>query len=96
MNIDDLMVMLDAMESLDDRESIREGLGQIGAAQEGAQARIAELEQSLVDAEERYKNTAARNWELSQAVTASDAPANDANTEAPVEDVSFDDLFEER
>lgn len=39
----------------------------------GADARISELESQLADAEGRYKDTAARNYELMQAVTSKDS-----------------------
>lgn len=89
MTVDDLIVMLDAMESLDDRPPIRDGLGDIAIASEGANARIAELEAALTDAEDRYTKTAARNWELMQSVTGE--PKEEIQEETP--EPSIDELF---
>lgn len=93
MDYEDLITMLDAMESLDDRDAIRDGISEMGVASEGAQARIAELERSLAESQAKYTDTAARNWELMQAVTASGDV--DEPEEVEEEKDNIDELFKD-
>lgn len=79
-----------------------EGLGGLRTASEGASARIAELEQEVADLEAKYMATAAKNWELTQAVTGEpkDGDAGEVDGEAgeepPADDEDvYAELFEE-
>lgn len=62
----------------------------IDTVSDGAQARISELESALADAEDRYTQTAAKNYELMLAATGEPAPEGGADAS---EDVSDDDII---
>lgn len=81
-------------------EEARKDLEEHGRISEGAQARIAELEEKIADLEAKYTATAARNYELMSAAT---APVPEDGEGEDVEEVEEDDgdadvteLFEER
>lgn len=81
-------------------EEARKDLEEHGRISEGAQARIAELEEKIADLEAKYTATAARNYELMSAAT---APVPEDGENEDVEEVEEDDgeadvteLFEER
>lgn len=78
-----------------DLSDINAELDGIDTVCEGAQARIAELEASLADANERYRQTAAKNYELMLAATgeAAETP-EDGEPEQTAEDM-IDALFKE-
>lgn len=94
MEIDEIIEMLQGEEP--DIPGIIDGLGGLRTASEGANARIAELEQSVVDLESKYQQTAAKNWELMQAMTAEPKPEPEADEDEIDEgEDPFADLFEE-
>ncbi len=93
-----LLEMLDADEP--DMDGLRQGLGELSKVSEGANARIAELEAENSELSQKYTETAAKLWEMTQAAT---APANepdgdegDEGDEEPESDEElFGDLFED-
>lgn len=94
MNFDEIIELLQGEEP--DIAGIIDGLGGLRTASEGANARIAELEQAVADLEAKYQHTAAKNWELTQAMTAEPEPEPEAE-EDEIEDGEdpFAELFEE-
>lgn len=71
MEFDELLGMLDGMESLEGRGAVRESLIKYNdEMSEGANAKISELESALDEMSRKYQDTAARNYELMRAVTA--------------------------
>lgn len=91
-----LLEMLDADEL--DVDGLRQGLGELSKVSEGANARIAELEGENAELSQKYTETAAKLWEMTQAAT---APADDTEGDDPEDDESesdeelFGDLFED-
>lgn len=69
-------------------EEARKDLEEHGRIGEGAQARIAELEEKIADLEAKYTATAARNYELMSAAT---APVPEDGENEDVEVVEKDD-----
>ena len=69
-------------------EEARKDLEEHGRISEGAQARIAELEEKIADLEAKYTATAARNYELMSAAT---APVPEDGENEAVEEVEEDD-----
>lgn len=93
MDFNEIIEMLQGEEP--DIPGIIDGLGGLRTASEGANARIAELEQAVVDLENKYQQTAAKNWELMQAMTAEPEPEPEAEEDEGDEGDPFADLFEE-
>ena len=94
MDFDEIIELLRGEEP--DIAGIIDGLGGLRTASEGANARIAELEQAVADLEAKYQQTAAKNWELTQAMTADPEPEPEADEgEGEDEGDPFADLFEE-
>lgn len=94
MNFDEIIELLQGEEP--DIPGIIDGLGGLRTASEGANARIAELEQAVVDLESKYQQTAAKNWELTQAMTAEPEPEPESDDgEGEDEGDPFAELFEE-
>lgn len=94
MGFDEIIELLQGEEP--DIAGIIDGLGGLRTASEGANARIAELEQAVADMEAKYQQTAAKNWELMQAMTAE--PEREPEPEADEgenEGDPFAELFEE-
>ncbi len=94
-----LLAMLDADEL--DLDGLRNGLGELSKVSEGANARIAELEAANDELSQKYTDTAAKLWEMTQAATASakepDGDEVDEGDEEPESDEElFGDLFEEK
>lgn len=93
-----LLAMLDADEL--DLDGLRNGLGELSKVSEGANARIAELEAENAELSQKYTETAAKLWEMTQAAT---APADEGEGEGdgteddePESDEElFGDLFED-
>lgn len=93
-----LLAMLDADEL--DLDGLRNGLGELSRVSEGANARIAELEAANAELSQKYTETAAKLWEMTQAAT---APADEGEGEGdePEDDEPesdeelFGDLFED-
>lgn len=94
MNFDEIIELLQGEEP--DIAGIIDGLGGLRTASEGANARVAELEQAVADLEAKYQQTAAKNWELTQAMTADPEPEPEAG-EGEGEGAAdpFAELFEE-
>ena len=94
MNFDEIIELLQGEEP--DIAGIIDGLGGLRTASEGANARIAELEQAVSDLEAKYQQTAAKNWELTQAMTAEPEPEPEPDgDEGEDEGDPFAELFEE-
>jgi hypothetical protein len=95
-----LLAMLDADEL--DLDGLRDGLGELSKVSEGANARIAELEVENAELSQKYTETAAKLWEMTQAATAPNKePEGDEGDEGeddePESDEElFGDLFEEK
>ena len=95
MTLDELLE-LDEIEDLTEwRNNVSQGVADLSA---GMQARLSELEEKLTEAERKYQETAARNYELMVAAT---APAGDESSdpeESPKEIAvkSINDLFEDK
>lgn len=91
-----LLAMLDADEL--DLDGVRDGLGELSRVSEGANARIAELEAENDELSQKYTETAAKLWEMTQAATApAKEPDGDEGDEEPESDEElFGDLFEEK
>lgn len=95
MTLDELLAM-DEIEDLSEwRNGVSQGVVDLSA---GMQARISELEEKLTEAEHKYQETAARNYELMVAAT---APAGDEGgdpEESPEEiaEKSIDALFADK
>lgn len=96
MDFSTLLEMLDADEL--DMDGLRQGLGELSKVSEGANARIAELEAANAELSQKYTETAAKLWEMTQAATASadDTEGDDAEDDEPESDEElFGDLFED-
>lgn len=95
-----LLTMLGADEL--DLDGLRQGLGELSKVSEGANARIAELEAENSELSQKYTETAAKLWEMTQAATApTKKPEGDEGDEGeddePESDEElFGDLFEEK
>lgn len=94
MNFDEIIELLQGEEP--DIAGIIDGLGGLRTASEGANARIAELEQAVADMEAKYQQTATKNWELMQAMTAKPEPEPESDeVEGEEGEDPFAELFEE-
>ena len=95
MTLDELL----AMDEIDDLSEWRDGVSQgVADLSAGMQARLSELEEKLAEAERKYQETAARNYELMVAAT---APAGDEGSEpeeSPEETAerSIEELFADK
>lgn len=91
-----LLAMLDADEL--DLDGLRNGLGELSRVSEGANARIAELEAANAELSDKYTETAAKLWEMTQAATApaDDPDGDEGEDDEPESDEElFGDLFED-
>lgn len=91
-----LLAMLDADEL--DLDGLRDGLGELSRVSEGANSRIAELEAENAELSQKYTETAAKLWEMTQAATATadEGDEVDEGDEEPESDEElFGDLFED-
>lgn len=97
-----LLAMLDADEL--DLDGLRDGLGELSRVSEGANARIAELEAENSELSQKYTETAAKLWEMTQAATAhcdegegeGEGEGDEGEDEEPESDEElFGDLFED-
>ena len=87
-----LLEMLDADEV--DMDGLRQGLGELSKVSEGANARIAELEAENAEMSQKYTETAAKLWEMTQAATApAKEPDGDDGGEGDEEPESDEELF---
>lgn len=95
MTLDELLAM-DEIEDLSEwRNGVSQGVADLSA---GMQARLSELEEKLTEAERKYQEVAARNYELMVAAT---APAPDEGdegeeTQEEIAEKSIDDLFADK
>lgn len=95
MTLDELLAM-DEIEDLPEwRNSVSQGVADLSA---GMQARLSELEEKLTEAERKYQETAARNYELMVAAT---APAGDGDSDSEesqeeIAEKSIDELFADK
>lgn len=94
MTLDELLAM-DEIEDLSEwRDGVSQGVADLSA---GMQARLSELEEKLTEAERKYQETAARNYELMIAATAPAAEeAEEAESQEEIAEKSIDDLFEDK
>lgn len=95
MTLDELLAM-DEIEDLPEwRAGVSQGVADLSA---GMQARLSDLEEKLDEAERRYQETAARNYELMIAATAPAADEGDEGEESQEEiaEKSIDDLFADK
>ena len=82
------LVFLDEIEDMDGwRGELREAFG---LYDDGVKARIAELENAVYELEEKYKETAAKNYELMLAVT--DTPSDEPETGEDGEEVDIESV----
>lgn len=93
-----LLAMLDADEL--DVDGLRQGLGELSKVSEGANARIAELEAENSEMSQKYTETAAKLWEMTQAATApadeGEGEGDEGEDDEPESDEElFGDLFED-
>ena len=93
MNFDEIIELLQGEEP--DIPGSIDGLGGLRAASEGANARIGEIEQAVADMEAKYQQTAAKNWELMQAMTAEPEPDPEPGEGEDEGEDPFAELFEE-
>lgn len=98
MDFETLLAMLGADEL--DVDGLRDGLGELSKVSEGANARIAELEAENSELSQKYTETAAKLWEMTQAATAptdeGEGEGDDTEDEEPESDEElFGDLFED-
>lgn len=92
-----LLEMLDADEL--DVGGLRNGLDELAKVSEGANARIAELEAANTELSQKYTETAAKLWEMTQAATApadDDEGMGDEDDEPKSDEELFGELFEEK
>lgn len=94
-----LLAMLDADEL--DLDGLRNGLGELSTVSEGANARIDELEAANAELSQKYTETAAKLWEMTQAATApadeGEGEGDEGEDDEPESDEElFGDLFEEK
>lgn len=95
MTLDELLAM-DEIEDLTEwRNGVSKGVADLSA---GMQARLSELEEKLTEAERKYQETAARNYELMVAATAPVGDEGSDPEESPEEiaEKSIDDLFADK
>lgn len=92
MTFEEMVSFLDGLEDFEGLEDLKTSLNDYHTEQEtvsnGANAKIAELEEKLADAETRYKETAAKNYELM--VAAADKPAENDEAEAEEDEAEED------
>lgn len=95
MTLDELLAM-DEIEDLTEwRNGVTQGVADLSA---GMQARLAELEEKLTEAERKYQETAARNYELMVAATApvGDEGSDPEESQEEIAEKSIDDLFADK
>lgn len=95
MTLDELLAM-DEIEDLSEwRTGVSQGVADLSA---GMQARLSELEEKLTEAERKYQEVAARNYELMVAATAPAADEGEEGEESQEEiaEKSIDDLFADK
>lgn len=86
--------MLEGIEGVDDAVN---ALTEYGTVEEGANARIKELESSLAEANSKYEATAARNYELMLGATdkVDDSDATEDETDDFDDETIIDSMIKE-
>lgn len=95
MTLDELLAM-DEIEDLSEwRNGVSQGVADLSA---GMQARLSELEEKLTEAERKYQEVAARNYELMVAATAPvpDEGEEGEESQEEIAEKSIDDLFADK
>lgn len=95
MTLDELLAM-DEIEDLSEwRNGVSQGVADLSA---GMQARLSELEEKLTEAERKYQEVAARNYELMVAATApaADEGEEDEESQEEIAEKSIADLFADK
>lgn len=95
MTLDELLAM-DEIEDLPEwRNGVSQGVADLSA---GMQARLSELEEKLTEAERKYQEVAARNYELMVAATApaGDEVSDPEESQEEIAEKSIDDLFTDK
>lgn len=94
MTLDELLAAGEIEDLAEWRNAVSQGVADLSA---GMQARISELEEKLTEAERRYQETAARNYELMIAAT---APAGEGeegeDTQEEIAEKSINELFADK
>lgn len=95
MTLDELLATDEIEDLAEWRNGVSQGVADLSA---GMQARLSELEEKLTEAERKYQEVAARNYELMVAAT---APAGDEVSEPEesqeeIAEKSIDDLFADK
>lgn len=95
MTLEELLEMGEIEDLAEWRAAVSQGVADLSA---GMQARLSELEEKLTEAERKYQETAARNYELMVAAT---APAGDDVTvpeesQEEIAEKSIDALFADK
>lgn len=95
MTLEELLAMDEIEDLAEWRDGVSQGVADLSA---GMQARLSELEEKLTEAERKYQETAARNYELMIAATAPAEGEGDEPEESQEEiaEKSIDDLFEDK
>lgn len=95
MTLDELLAMDEIEDLAEWRNGVSQGVADLSA---GMQARLSELEEKLTEAERKYQETAARNYELMVAATApaGDEASDPENTPEEIAEKSIADLFEDK
>lgn len=95
MTLDELLAMDEIEDLAEWRNSVSQGVADLSA---GMQARLSELEEKLAEAERKYQETAARNYELMVAATAPVGDEDSEPEESPevIAEKSIVDLFADK
>lgn len=95
MTLDELLAMDEIEDLAEWRNGVSQGVADLSA---GMQARLSELEEKLTEAERKYQQAAARNYELMVAATAPAADDASEPEESPEEiaEKSISDLFADK
>ena len=95
MTLDELLTMGEIEDLSEWRNGVSQGVADLSA---GMQARISELEEKLTEAESKYQEVAARNYELMVAATAPAADEGEEGEESQEEIAkkSIDELFADK
>lgn len=95
MTLDELLSMDDIEDLSEWRAGVSQGVADLSA---GMQARLSELEENLTEAERKYQEVAARNYELMVAATApADGDSEDSEeSQEEIAEKSIDELFADK
>lgn len=95
MTLDELLAMDEIEDMTEWRNGVSQGIADLSA---GMQARLSELEEKLTEAERKYQEVAARNYELMIAATAPAADEGEEGEESQEEiaEKSINELFADK